>query len=155
MKYLAITHPDIENGPGCRVTLWIPGCGHRCPGCHNPWTHDYDQGMDFTQLDFEGLCQLLEKDYIAGLTISGGDPLMQSDNVLIDLCQLTHDIKERYPHKDVWVYTGYYLDELNDLQLDVLKYCDVVVEGPFEIDKRDTTLPFRGSTNQKITYLNN
>lgn len=155
MRYLAITHPDIENGPGCRVTLWIPGCGHQCPGCHTSWTHDYSQGMDFTQLDFEGLCQLLEKDYIAGLTISGGDPLMQSDDVLIDLCQLTHDIKERFPDKPIWIYTGYYLEDLKDIQLDVLKYCDVVVEGPFIRHKKDTTIPFRGSSNQKITYLNN
>ena len=96
---------------------------------------------------------MLEEPYIAGLTISGGDPLMQSDDVLIDLCQLTHDIKERYPDKDIWVYTGYYLSELEGLQLDVIQYCDYIVEGPFELDKRDTTLPFRGSSNQKITKI--
>ena len=155
MRYLKITHPDIENGPGCRVTLWIPGCRHKCPGCHTPWTHDYNTGSEFTQDEFDKICEMLDKDYISGLTISGGDPLMQPDDVLIDLCQLTHDIKERYPHKDVWIYTGYYLNELKDLQLDVIHYCDYIVEGPFEIDKRDTTIPFRGSSNQKITELNN
>ena len=154
MKYLAITHPDIENGPGCRVTLWIPGCNHKCPGCHTSWTHDYNQGMDFTQLDFEGLCLLLEKDYISGLTISGGDPLMQNDDTLIDLCQLVYDIKERFPNKTIWIYTGYYLHELNGIQLDILQYCDYIVEGPFKLNERDTTLPFRGSRNQKITKLN-
>lgn len=155
MRYLAITSPDIENGPGCRVTLWIPGCAHHCPECHTPWTHDYNQGKEFTIDEFDKICELLDKDYIAGLTISGGDPLMQSDETLIDLCQLVYDIKERYPHKPIWVYTGYYLSELKGLQLDVLKYCDVLVEGPFEIDKRDTTLPFRGSSNQRIINLNN
>lgn len=155
MRYLNITSPDIENGTGCRVTLWIPGCGHHCPGCHTPWTHDYNQGKEFTLDEFEKICTILEKDYIAGLTISGGDPLMQSDDVLIDLCQLVHDIKERFPDKDIWIYTGYYLNELKDIQLDVLKYCDTIVEGPFEIDKKDTTIPFRGSTNQKITVINN
>ena len=154
MKYLNITSPDIENGPGCRVTLWIPGCNHKCPGCHTPWTHDYNQGMDFTQLDFEGLCLLLEKDYISGLTISGGDPLMQNDDTLIDLCQLVYDIKERFPNKTIWIYTGYYLHELNGIQLDILQYCDYIVEGPFKLNERDTTLPFRGSRNQKITKLN-
>lgn len=153
MKYLKITSPDIENGLGCRVTLWIPGCSRNCPGCHTPWTHDYNNGMDFTQDDFEGLCKLLEKPYIAGLTISGGDPLLQSDEVLIDLCQLVFDIKERFPDKTIWIYTGYWLEELSGIQLDILKYCDYIVEGPFEIDNRDTTIPFRGSTNQKITKL--
>lgn len=153
MKYLKITSPDIENGLGCRVTLWIPGCSRNCPGCHTPWTHDYNNGMDFTQDDFEGLCKLLEKPYIAGLTISGGDPLLQSDEVLVDLCQLVFDIKERFPDKTIWIYTGYWLEELSGIQLDILKYCDYIVEGPFEIDNRDTTIPFRGSTNQKITKL--
>ena len=79
--------------------------------------------------------------------------MLQSEETLIDLCQLTHDVKELFPEKDIWLYTGYYYEELNDAQLDVLHYCDVIVEGPYEQDKRDTTLPFRGSTNQKITKL--
>lgn len=153
MKYLKITHPDIENGPGCRVTLWIPGCCRKCPGCHNMWTHDYSQGKEFTTDEFDEICRLLERPEIAGLTISGGDPLMQLSDVLVDLCQLTHDIKERFPDKPIWLYTGYYIKDLRENQLDVLHYCDVVVEGPFELDKKDTTLPFRGSSNQKITYL--
>jgi anaerobic ribonucleoside-triphosphate reductase activating protein len=153
MKYLKITHPDIENGPGCRVTLWIPGCCRLCPECQNAWTHSYNQGLDFTTDEFDEICRLLERPEIAGLTISGGDPLMQLNDVLIDLCQLTHDIKERFPDKTIWLYTGYWIKDLNELQRDVLHYCDVVVEGPYEHDKRDTTLPFRGSLNQKITYL--
>jgi len=153
MKYLNITSPDIENGIGCRVTLWIPGCGHNCPGCHNKWTHDYNQGQEFTQDTFKELCDILDKPYIKGLTISGGDPLMQDDQTLIDLCQLVFDIKNLYPTKDIWLYTGFYKDELKGLQLDILKYIDTLVDGPFELDKRDTTLPFRGSSNQNIIYL--
>jgi anaerobic ribonucleoside-triphosphate reductase activating protein len=132
----------------------MPGCGRNCEGCHNKWTHDYSLGHDFTWDDFDGLCQILDKDYIAGLTISGGDPLMQNDDVLIDLLQLVHDIKDRYPNKPIWIYTGYYVNELKGLQLDILNYCDVVVEGPFDINKKDTTLPFRGSNNQRIVKLN-
>lgn len=154
MRYLRITSPDINNGPGCRVTLWIPGCGRHCKGCHNEWTHDYNLGMEFTQDDFDGLCNILDKDYIAGLTISGGDPLMQNEDVLIDLLQLVHDIKERYPNKPIWIYTGYWIHELNGTQLDILKYCDYCVQGPFSLYEMDTTLPFRGSANQKITKLN-
>lgn len=155
MKYLSITYPDIENGPGCRVTLWIPGCGHKCPGCHTPWTHDYNAGSDFTQDEFDKICEMLDKDYISGLTISGGDPLMQPDDVLIDLLQLVHDIKEKYPYKDIWLYTGYTYEQLKDIQLEVLDYIDVLVDGPFNVDLKDTTIPFRGSTNQRIIDIKN
>lgn len=153
MKYLKITSPDIENGPGCRVTLWIPGCTHKCPGCHNAWTADYNQGQEFTKDTFEELCSILDKPYIKGLTISGGDPLDQDDQTLIDLIQLCFDIKLEYPTKDIWLYTGYYKDDLKDKQIELLNYIDVLVDGPFEIDKRDTTLPFRGSSNQRIINL--
>lgn len=154
MKYIKITSPDIENGPGCRVTLWIPGCKHRCEGCHNAWTSSYEIGSEFTQDTFKQLCDILDKPYIAGLTISGGDPLMQSDDVLIDICQIVYDIKEKYPDKNIWLYTGYKYEELQGIQLDILHYVDVLVDGPFELDKKDTTLAFRGSYNQRIINLN-
>ena len=157
MRYLRITSPDINNGTGCRVTLWLPGCGRNCPGCHNAWTHDYNQGDEFTQDTFNELCSILDKPYIAGLTISGGDPLMQNDLVLTDLLQLVFDVKERYPDKPIWIYTGYWLHELEEMggiQMDILKYCDFIVQGPFSLYEKDTTLPFRGSSNQKITQLN-
>lgn len=153
MKYLNITSPDIENGPGCRVTLWIPGCTHRCPGCHNAWTADYNQGQEFTQDTYEELCSILDKPYIKGLTISGGDPLDQNDEVLTDLCQLVFDIKEKFPYKDIWLYTGYMIEQLKGIQLDILNYVDVLVDGPFIREWKDTTLPFRGSLNQRIIDL--
>lgn len=153
MKYLKITSPDIANGPGCRVTLWIPGCTHKCPGCHNAWTADYNQGEEFTKDTFEELCSILDKPYIKGLTISGGDPMDQDEQTLIDLIQLCFEISLEYPTKDIWLYTGYYKDDLKDKQIELLNYIDVLVDGPFEIDKRDTTLPFRGSSNQRIINL--
>ena len=155
MKYLKITSPDIENGPGCRVTLWIPGCTHKCPGCHNAWTADYNQGQEFTQDTYEELCSILDKSYIKGLTISGGDPMDQDDQTLIDLMQLCFDISLEYPTKDIWLYTGYYKEDLSGEQLMLLNYIDVLVDGPFEIDKRDITLPFRGSSNQRIINMPN
>lgn len=155
MKYLKITSPDIENGPGCRVTLWIPGCTHKCPGCHNAWTADYNQGQEFTQDTYEELCDILDKPYIKGLTISGGDPLDQDAQTLIDLIQLCFDISLEYPTKDIWLYTGYYKEDLKDKQLELLNYIDVLVDGPFDIAKRDMTLPFRGSSNQRIINISN
>lgn len=154
MRFLTITKPDINNGPGCRVTLWIPGCNRHCEDCHTPWTHDYNQGEEFTFDVFEKLCEFLKPEYISGLTISGGDPLMQNEETLSDLLQLVHDIKHLFPNKTIWIYTGYYKEQLSELQLDILKYCDVLVEGPFIKEKKDITIPFRGSTNQKITKLN-
>jgi anaerobic ribonucleoside-triphosphate reductase activating protein len=79
---------------------------------------------------------------------------MQSDEVLIDICQLVYDIKEKYPDKNIWLYTGYKYEELQGIQLDILHYIDVLVDGPFELDKKDTTLAFRGSYNQRIINLN-
>lgn len=155
MKYLKITSPDIENGPGCRVTLWIPGCTHKCPGCHNAWTADYNQGQEFTQDTFNELYSILDKPYIKGLTISGGDPLDQNDEVLTDLCQLVFDIKEKFPDKDIWLYTGYMIEQLKGIQLDILHYVDVLVDGPFIQEWKDTTLPFRGSSNQRIINIPN
>ena len=155
MKYLKITSPDIENGPGCRVTLWIPGCTHKCPGCHNAWTADYNQGQEFTQDTYKELCSILDKPYIKGLTISGGDPMDQDDQTLIDLIQLCFEISLEYPTKDIWLYTGYYKEDLKGEQLMLLNYIDVLVDGPFDIAKRDITLPFRGSTNQRIINIPN
>lgn len=154
MRYLKMTSPDIENGIGCRVTLWIPGCRHKCPGCHTPWTHDYNQGEEFTTDTFDELCRILDKPYINGLTISGGDPLMQSDEVLSDILQLVHDIKEKYYDKDIWLYTGYYYEELKGIQKDIVdNYIDILVDGPFAQMLKDTTIPFRGSMNQRIINL--
>lgn len=152
MRYIKITYPDINNGPGCRVTLWLPGCTHKCKGCHNKWLADYELGSKFTNDTLEELGEILSKDYISGLTISGGDPLDQSDEILQELMSLMKWVKCNF-NKSVWVYTGYYIYELNKQQLKTLKYCDVLVDGPFLIDERDITLPFRGSKNQRIINL--
>ena len=150
MNYLQITYPDIENGTGCRVTLWIPGCCRNCPGCHTPWTHAYNQGEEFTKETFNYLCSILDKPYIAGLTISGGDPLMQSNDILKELMLLIKQIRKMFPDKNIWIYTGYELNELTGLQKEIVDCCDYVVTGPFVQNLRDTTLAFRGSSNQKI-----
>lgn len=153
MKYLKITGPDVNNGDGCRITLWLPGCTHKCPGCHNAHTHDYNQGFKFNESTFEELVERLNKPYIQGLTISGGDPLDQSNEVLDDLYSLLYRLRNRLPGKDVWLYTGFYIDKLGPKQIDVVDMCDVVVDGPFIESQRDISLPFRGSENQTIIKI--
>lgn len=153
MKYINITHPDINNGTGCRVTLWIPGCTHNCPGCHNAWTANYDIGKEFDNDAKELIYKELSKPYIDGLTISGGDPLDQNLGTLSDLKEFLVTIKDKFPSKTIWLYTGYYLDDLNDWQLEVVDLCDVIVDGPFIKRLADGSLAFRGSSNQKIIKL--
>ena len=153
MKYINITHPDINNGTGCRVTLWIPGCTHNCPGCHNAWTANYDIGKEFDNEAKELIYKELSKPYIDGLTISGGDPLDQNLGTLADLREFLVKIKDKFPSKTIWLYTGYYLDDLNDWQLEVVNLCDVIVDGPFIKSLADASLAFRGSSNQKIIHL--
>ena len=153
MKYINITHPDINNGTGCRVTLWIPGCTHNCPGCHNAWTANYDIGKEFDNDAKELIYKELSKPYIDGLTISGGDPLDQNLETLSDLREFLIKVKYKFPTKTIWLYTGYYLDDLNDWQLEVVNLCDVIVDGPFIKELADKSLAFRGSSNQKIIHL--
>lgn len=153
MKYLKITGPDVNNGDGCRITLWLPGCTHKCPGCHNAHTHDYNQGQEFNEDTFNELIEKLDKSHIQGLTISGGDPLDQSNEVLDDLYSLLYRLRNRLPEKDIWLYTGFYIDKLGPRQIDVVDMCDVVVDGPYIQSKRDVSLPFRGSENQTIVKI--
>lgn len=154
MRYITITHPDINNGTGCRVTLWIPGCTHNCPGCHNAWTACYNIGQIFDQNAKDLIFKELSKDYIAGLTVSGGDPLDQSFEVLEELKEFLVEVKEKFPSKNIWLYTGFYLDDLSPSQLDVVNICDVVVDGPFIKSQADPSLAFRGSNNQTIYKIN-
>lgn len=153
MNYISITSPDINNGTGCRVTLWIAGCTHNCPGCHNPETHSYKAGKVFDEEAEKILFEKLSKPYIKGLTVSGGDPLDQHTDTLYELRDLLETIREKFPEKDIWMYTGFKYENLNYLQLEVTKYVDVLVDGPFKQELRDVTLPFRGSSNQRIINL--
>ena len=150
MKFLTITYPDINNGLGLRATLWLAGCSHHCKGCQNPQTWNYESGKRFDKRHKEKLYEILSKSYIDGLTLSGGDPLYK-DN-LKDLSELIHHIKEDFPNKTIWIFTGYSWGEVQgDLSLaDVVNQCDVLVDGEYKEDLRDVTLAFRGSSNQRV-----
>lgn len=156
MKILNITSPDVNNGTGFRVTLWIAGCSHHCRGCHNPESWDYNQGKPLREVR-KDLFDKLDKSYIKGLTLSGGDPLAQSRRNLLKLYFLLRRIKKKFPNKDIWIYSGYTHEEIlqDKFKKLVLSQCDVLVDGLYKYALRDTSLPFRGSSNQRIIYLKN
>ena len=150
MRIHNITYPDVNNGLGCRVTLWISGCIHHCKGCHNPETWDFNSGREFTDKEKNKLFEMLSKPYIKGLTLSGGDPLCSYDDIL----ELVKEVKEKYPEKDIWIYSGFTLEHIRDKFKDILPYIDVIVDGKYIEELRDISLPFRGSTNQNIWEKN-
>lgn len=158
MKVLKVTSPDINNGLGNRVTVWFAGCGHHCAGCQNEWTWNYNQGHDISYA-YDKLKTVLDFDYIQGITFSGGDPLMQDDESLHELLDLIMWIKENYPDKDIWLYTGYLLSELKEDAGEtlntILDSLDILVDGQYKENQRDLSLAFRGSANQNIWDMKN
>ena len=153
MRYLTVTKPDINNGTGCRVTVWVAGCNHHCMGCHNPETWGYDQGKKNI---WPELKEALADPHMFGVTFSGGDPLSQDDESLAELSTLVDKVRENFPEKDIWLFTGDVYEEAveNPLKAEILAKCDVVVDGPFKITLKDLSLPFRGSSNQRIILIN-
>ena len=151
-NYAGIDVYDINNGKGFGVTLFVQGCPHHCKGCHNPQTWDYNSGKVFTSEVMDKLLGVASSDNIIRLTISGGEPF---DNVF--LCEaVAEEFKIRYPNKSIWVYSGYTYEELKthyDAHF-LLDLCDVLVDGPYIQEKRDLSLAFRGSSNQRIIDLN-
>jgi anaerobic ribonucleoside-triphosphate reductase activating protein len=142
-----ITYPDVNNGLGCRVTLWVSGCIHHCNGCHNHQTWDFKHGIRFDGEQKQKLFDVLNLSFIKGITLSGGDPLCSYDECF----ELVKEIKEQFPTKDIWLYTGYTLDEIYKVnKSDILQYIDVLVDGKFDITQLDRGLVFRGSRNQII-----
>lgn len=146
MRYHDITKDDMKNGDGLRVVLWVSGCGHRCPGCQNPITWDPADGLIFDEAAKWEIEEQLMNSYISGITFSGGDPLFP-DN-LQEVTAYIKVLKDRFPDKTVWLYTGEIWEDIQDLE--VLPYIDVLVDGRFEQDKRDNLLHWRGSANQRV-----
>ena len=146
MRYHNITKDDMLNGEGLRVVLWVAGCGHACPGCHNPVTWDADGGLPFDSDAEDELFAELGKDYVSGVTLSGGDPLFPANRA--DVGALCARIRQRFPDKTIWLYTGYTGEEIQDLPL--LENVDVVVDGRFVQAQADSQLHWRGSANQRV-----
>ena len=159
MNYGAIKKRDIANGPGVRVSLFVSGCTHHCPGCFNSDTWDFNYGEPFTPQTEREILDLMAPDYIGGFSLLGGEPMEpQNQRILLPLLQ---KIKARYPTKTVWCYSGYVLEELMgesrarcEATDEMLSLIDVLVDGRFVEAKKDIRLRFRGSSNQRLIDLN-
>lgn len=146
MRYHNITKDDMLNGEGLRVVLWVAGCSHNCPECHNPVTWDIRGGLPFDEAAKEELFAELKKDYISGVTLSGGDPLHPRNREGIGA--LAEEIRRRFPDKTIWLYTGYTWEQICELPL--LRNIDVVVDGEFIVALKDNNLHWKGSSNQRV-----
>lgn len=134
------------NGDGLRVVLWVAGCSHCCRECHNPVTWDPEGGLLFDEEAKQEIFEQLDKSYISGITFSGGDPLHAANR--LDVRNLMAEIKEKYPDKTIWLYTG---DSWENIQhYAIMQYVDVLVDGEFQIDRKDNKLLWKGSSNQRV-----
>ena len=155
MRYGEIKKCDIANGEGVRVSLFVSGCTHHCKGCFNEATWDFDYGKEFTQETEEEILKALEPEYVNGLSVLGGEPFEpQNQRALVPFLK---KVKERYPGKTIWCYTGYTYEEIqaNPRLKAVLDYIDVLVDGRFEQALFSPYLEFRGSSNQRILRIGN
>lgn len=177
MNYHNITHIDQNNGDGLRVVLWVAGCSHHCYNCQNPQTWDPKSGILFDESAKGEIFEELSKDYISGLTLSGGDPLYEEN--LSDIALLVDEITTNFPKKTIWLYTGYRIKIFDENIIDmdtnkafywltaencnndkefksdyirkfILNHVDLIVDGPYIEAERDVTLKWRGSKNQRV-----
>ena len=169
MNYLQITHEDVCNGDGLRVVLLLSGCSHHCYNCQNPQTWNPDSGIPFDKSAKQEIFDELSKDYISGLTLTGGDPLYE--NNLDEVLKLVKEIRISFPEKTIWLYTGFEWNQIMNMQVmqpifsckdleskiqnilkrqEIIKMCDVLVDGEYIDEQKDLTLKFRGSKNQRV-----
>ncbi len=146
MRYHNITTDDMLNGDGLRTVLWVAGCTHNCKGCQNPITWDIEGGLPFDDAAERELFDKIAPDYISGVTFSGGDPLHPQNRGKIT--ELAKKCKELFPEKTVWLYTGFTFEEIKGLE--IVQYCDVIVDGEFILEQRDPKLHWKGSANQRV-----
>ena len=151
MNYATIKNCDIANGPGVRVSLFVSGCTHRCRDCFNQEAWDFDYGKPFDAAAMEEILGYLQPGYIRGITYLGGEPMDPRNQA--GLLELSRKIKERYPEKSIWCFTGYVWDripQVPDVTEALIGLCDVIVDGPFVMEKKNLNLRFRGSENQRL-----
>lgn len=159
MYYGTIKNFDVADGPGCRVSLFVSGCRNHCPGCFNQETWDFHYGQEFTAETEQIILQALAPDYIQGLSLLGGDPFEPENQR--ELLHLLRNVKAAFPKKDIWAYTGYTLEKLQNAEGhprcevtdEMLSMIDILVDGPFIEARKNISLRFRGSDNQRIIDL--
>lgn len=146
MRYNKIRKMDIANGPGIRVSIFMQGCTFNCKGCFNPDTHSFTGGKEFNDGEIEKIIRLASKEYIKGLSILGGEPLHKKN--VDGTLKLAKIFKEKYPEKDIWVWSGFLYEDL--VKNHNLKDIDVLVDGKYDQDLYNPTLKYRGSANQRV-----
>ena len=146
MQFHNITKDDMLNGDGLRVVLWVAGCSHYCSECQNPVTWDPNGGIPFGESEKQELFAELGKSYVSGITFSGGDPLYRTNEP--EILELAREIKSIFPDKTVWLYTGYSWEYVKERE--IVRYLDVLVDGEYVKELRDTQLYWRGSSNQRV-----
>ena len=151
MNYHNIKTCDLLNGEGARVVLWVSGCQHSCEGCFNKQTWDKNSGIPFTDDTFKEITDALSEPFCDGLTLSGGDPLAPFNyEEILSLCK---KVKQMFPEKTIWVYSGFTYDFIKENRSESLNYIDVLVDGLYIEKLRDKKLQYRGSSNQNIIRL--
>ena len=155
MYYASIKNCDIANGPGVRVSLFVSGCTHHCPGCFNEVAWDFHYGEPFTQQTIDTILTMLAPAYIRGLTLLGGEPFEPENQEPV--VELLRQMKAKYPEKTIWAFSGYTYEQITSGKLgdwavtkEYLSYLDVLVDGPFVESRKNLSLRFRGSENQRI-----
>ena len=156
MNYATIKNNDIANGPGVRVSLFVSGCTHHCPGCFNEEAWDFEYGQPFTQETIDAILAMLKPAHIKGLTLLGGEPFEPQNQPAV--VELLRQVKENYPEKTIWAYSGYLFDKdilagrlgPKEITEEYVSYLDVIVDGRFVQSKKNLSLRFRGSENQRL-----
>ena len=156
VNYADIKQYDVANGLGVRVSIFVSGCTHHCKNCFNQETWDFNYGEPFTQTQIDQILEYLRPDYVAGLSVLGGEPFEPSNQE--GLLPLLKAVKQTYPEKDIWCYSGYLFDRQilgemyseSDVTKEMLSYIDILVDGRFVEEKKNLKLRFRGSENQRI-----
>lgn len=149
MNISGINFESVVDGEGVRVVVYVSGCKHNCKGCHNPTSHDFEAGRPFTEELQEEIIDYIKKTpFISGVTISGGDPMYSAKSVEAFIRHLKMEVKDI----SVWIYSGFCFENIldNSEMFELLKLCDVLVDGEFVLEQRDMTLSFKGSRNQRI-----
>jgi anaerobic ribonucleoside-triphosphate reductase activating protein len=157
MNYASIIKADIANGTGFRVSLFVSGCARNCPGCFNKEAQDPAFGKPFDEKAKQKIFKELEYEWCRGLSLLGGEPLSKLSDNRKQVIAFAKEVKEKFPTKDTWIWSGYTLEEIqaDDSMKDILKYVDVLVDGPFVDELKDLSLKFRGSSNQRILVKQN
>lgn len=152
MNYASIVRADIANGTGFRVSLFVSGCSRNCKGCFNKEAQDPSFGKPFDDQAKEKIFKELSNEWCRGLSLLGGEPMSKLSDNRKQVIAFAAEVKEKFPEKDIWMWSGYTFEELlnDETSRDIFKWIDVLIDGPFEEDKKDPSLAWRGSSNQHV-----